>query len=582
MDSTTNIHRRYNLLFTLPSTRIAAVAAMASALILFVLIRSVVGFALSDGLTFVIMATAMFLSVGLEMLLLKNNPVATFRRLTMIAVISNMLWIVAVLSGLLTSYATSAPQKFYSMTLFGMFVAVALRIVVLASVFFQNVAHGFAVAFVQPVVQMLVLFFGSLALISSAQTFVLGLILAVSALAYLIQVNGAGKGFLREPPLKLLRAFLQAWTENKAKLLEEIFEQESSTAKVRTKILTFLQGSKKPTVVVPEIHPGPFYPIGSSNLPYELQEWFSGNGYAPLVLHGVSGHDLNLPSRTAVEKFIASLQDQRTLGVGNSCTLPLKATIGKATVTGMAFDDFAFIIITLAPHGMEDFPQSVKEGVERKAMELGYRGAFVVDAHNSLGNPPTEDECNSTIKAASTVLQELRRTEQKPFKIGYAHSSELHIGLKSDIGPAGICVIVFEIDGTLYPLISFDSNNASMGFREKLLEQIKDVSVIEICTTDTHFNAAKVMNANGYDALGGITKADESAFILNELIRTASSSLVESDFRISSTETDVKVVGGKLLSDFSIALDKVTNTARKGGVTLASIAILMLLLVAVF
>ena len=581
MDSTTNIHRRYNLLFTLPSTRVAATAAIASALILFVLIRSVIGFAFSDVLTFVIMAAAMFFSVGLEMLLLKNNPVATFRRLIMITAISNVLWIVAVLSGLLTSFAASAPQKFYTMTLYGMFVAVALRVVVLASVFFENIAHGFAIAFVQPVAQMLVLFFGNYVLVSSAQAFALGSLLAGSALAYLIQVNRSGKGFLREPPLKLLRAFLQAWTENKAELFEEIFEEASSTATVRTKILTFLQGSKKPTVIVPEIHPGPFYPIGSSNLPYELQEWFSSNGYAPLVLHGVSGHDLNLPSRTTVDKFIASLQDLKTLGVGNTCTLPLKATVGKATVTGMAFGDFAFIIITLAPHGMEDFPQSVKETVERKALELGYRGAFVVDAHNSLGKPPTEDECNSTIEAAGAVLQKLKRTKQKPFKIGYAHSSELHIGLKSDIGPAGICLMVFEIDGISHSLISFDSNNASMGFREKLLEQIKDVNIIEVCTTDTHFNAAKVMNENGYDALGEVTKADETASTLNALIKAASSRMVESDFRISGIETEVKVVGGKLLSDFSVALDKVTGIARKGGITLASIAILMFLLAAI-
>ena len=581
MDSTTNIHRRYNLLFTLPSTRVAATAAVASALMLFVLIRSMAGFALSDVLTFLIMAAVMFFSVGVEMLLLKNNPVATFRRLIMITAISNVLWIVAVLSGLLTSFAASAPQKFYSMSLYGMFVAVALRIVVLSSAFFERIIDGFAVAFVQPVAQMFVLFFGNYALIGSAQALALGPILAVSALGYLIQVNRSGKGFLREPPLKLLRAFLQAWTENKAKLFEEIFEEASSTAKVRTKVLTFLQGSKKPTVIVPEIHPGPFYPVGSSNLPYELQEWFSSNGYAPLVLHGVSGHDLNLPSRTTVEKFIASLKDLRTLGVGNTCTLPLKATMGKATVTGMAFGDFAFIIITLAPHGMEDFPQSVKETVERKALELGYRGAFVVDAHNSLGNPPTEDECNSTTGAAGAVLQKLKRTKQKPFKIGYAHSSELHIGLKSDIGPAGICVIVFEIDGILHPLISFDSNNASMGFRENLLGQIKDVNIIEICTTDTHFNAAKVMNENGYDALGEVTKADETASTLNALIKAASSRMVESDFRISGIETEVKVVGGKLLSDFSVALDRVTDMARKGGITLTSLAILMFLLAAI-
>ena len=57
--------------------------------------------------------------------------------------------------------------------------------------------------------------------------------------------------------------------------------------------------------------------------------------------------------------------------------------------------------------------------------------------------------------------------------------------------------------------------------------------------------------------------------------------MVEGDFRISGIETELKVVGGKLLSDFSAALDKVTSIARKGGIVLASIAILMFLLAAV-
>lgn len=581
MDSTTNIHRRYNLLFTLPSTRVATIIAIISTLILFVLIKSAVGYSLSDVFTFMMMVSVTLFSVGLEMTLLKNNPIATFRRLIMIAAISNMLWIFATLSGLVVSFTTSSPQRFYSMMLYGMFAAIALRIVVLVSVFFENVVYGFTVAFVQPVIQLMVLIFTNNAPVIPMQIAVLGSILTLSSLFYLIAVNRAGRGLLREPPLKLLRAFLQAWTENKAKLFEEIFEQESSSAKVRTKTITFLQGSRKPTVIVPEIHPGPFYPIGSSNLPYELQEWFSSNGYSPLVLHGVSGHDLNLPSKNTVEKFVASLQDLRTLGVGNTCTPPMATTSGKATVTGMAFGDFAFVIITLAPHGMEDFPQSVKETIERKALELGYRGAFVVDAHNSLGNPPSEDDCNSTVEAASLVLQKLIHTKQKTFKIGYAHSSEINAGLKEDIGPAGICVILFEIETSKYALISFDSNNASLGFREKLLQQMNNTKIIEICTTDTHFNAAKVMNANGYSALGEITKVDETINTLKELIRIAFSRMTQSDFKISGVETEVKVVGERLLNDFSTALDKVTALAKRGGMVLAIIGVTLFFLAAI-
>lgn len=585
MNSTSNIRRRYNLLFTLPSKRVAVALSILSGLSLFLLSHSQIGYLLPSiaanipFLSFLVSVT--LLSVGSEIALLRSNPVATFRRLVMIATLSNFLWSVIASVGLAVSLATGSPHRFYSLMFFGMFSAIALRIIVFGSVFFSNIPSAVAVAFIQPTVQLFVLSFVDPLLfgISQPSVLALGLAFATSSALYLVTVNRSGKSMLRKPALELLRAFLQAWTENKAKLFEEIFEQESSPATVKTKVLTFGEGRQRPAVIVPEIHPGPFYPIGSSNIPYELQVWFSNNGYSPLVLHGVSGHDLNLPSRNMVDKFLSSLEDLRTIGVGNTCTVPISDSVGKATATGMLFGDFAFVIVTLAPHGTEDFPQLVKETIERKALEMGFRAAFVIDAHNSLGDIPSREDCESAIEAAGSVLRNSKNEQQHPFKIGNAHSSELQVTLKPDIGPAGIGVMLFEIMGTSYALISFDANNVHLGFRQKVLDHIKEnVDVIEICTTDTHFNAAKVMNPHGYSALGELTQVGEIADILKELIKRAFSRMVQSDFKVSGVETEVKVVGEKLLDDFSVMLDKVTTTAKKGGISLVLIGALLFVL----
>ncbi|MBI2125952.1 MAG: DUF2070 family protein [Thaumarchaeota archaeon] len=588
MDSTSNIHRRYNLLFTLPSRNVAVALGVFSGLLVLLLARLPVGLGIGvsslDAAAPGLFIAMIFLSVGLEMFLLRGNPVATFRRLVIIAAISNLLWALMILIGFVVSFLTSSPQKFYSFLLFGMFSAIALKTIVLGSVFFDDVASGFAVAFIQPFAQLFALTMWNPMYLATIQVTVtiLGMLFAVACAMYLAVVNRTGKSIIKRSPLKMLRAFLHAWAENKPKLFEDIFEEESSTEKVKTKIISF-EGDGKPVVVVPEIHPGPFYPIGSSNIPYELQVWFSSKGYSPLVLHGVSGHDLNLPSRTSVEKFLASLEDLRTIGAGKTCTMPMSITVGKATVTGMAFGDFAFVIITLAPHGMEDFPRTVKETIERKALELGYKGAFVIDAHNSLGETPNKEECDATIEAAATLLQKLLNVKQKPFKIGHAQSSELQASLKPDIGPAGIGVIVFEIENAIYTLLSIDSNNASMGFREKLVQEVskEQLNLIEMCTTDTHFNAAKVMNENGYVALGEITQVGETAAIVREHIKRASSRMAQSGFNVSVVEVEVKVIGEKLLADFSIILDRVTAVAKRGGIALVVLGAVVTIITAI-
>ena len=136
-------------------------------------------------------------------------------------------------------------------------------------------------------------------------------------------------------------------------------------------------------------------------------------------------------------------------------------------------------------------------------MDVGFSGSIIIDSHNSRGLAPENEICESVVKTAKDMLLQLKEREQFSFTVGYSHSSQIKKELKDDIGPGGISCVVLNIEGKPYTIISSDSNNMVKGFRENIME--KNSNVLEICTTDSHYNAAKVMNSLGYKPLGAVS-----------------------------------------------------------------------------
>ena len=249
---------------------------------------------------------------------------------------------------------------------------------------------------------------------------------------------------------------------------------------------------------------------------------------------------------------------------GSTCTEPKSKSVGRATVTGLAFGDYAMLVLTLAPYGMEDFPIFVREEINKVAKSVGFNGAILIDAHNSLGATPVREDCEDIIIAANDILRKIRFNAQVPFKMGYAHSKELQIKLKDDVGPAGIGMVLFEINKKFYSLISVDANNIALGFRDKILESD---GIIDICTTDTHFNAAKVMNSLGYVPFGGESSDKEVKKVIKNLREVAEKSMTKSNFVIKRNKNSYRVFGSALLDHYSVDLDRLFTIAKIGGVS---------------
>jgi putative membrane protein len=409
---------------------------------------------------------------------------------------------------------------------------------------------------------------------------IIGIIPIIGMSIFLRQINSSSYKVLRTPALHIFQAFLRAWSSEDPNKLERIIDRWSSREQVNTNIM-YLQNDKlNSVIVVPEVHPGPFYPIGSSNLPFRIFSYFSKKSFSPIILHGLSGHELNLPSKEEVENLLKSYNNPNYINEGEKCSEPISYRLGKTLVNGIAFGKSVILFITLSPNGMEDLPREIKNPLESESNNNGFKNLIIVDSHNSQGNQIAQEDSAEIIKAGKKVLQKLRNLEQYPFRIGYSHSSNLKIKFGKDIGPAGISVFVTEVNNHKFTIIAVDSNNAKKNLREELINNLKDsnINVLDICTSDTHITAGKIMSSHGYIALGDITTKDDLVKIIKKLYEKALDNLTYSKYQTAKVETNSKIVGDDMLKRISLSMDKTMKTVKRGGIYMISLFLTVIIL----
>jgi len=583
-NSTGNLQRRYSYLFRLPSTGLSLILASLPTIAIELVTRSVLGAGIERTIIYAI-TTEVALIAGIEIdnLILKRNEIASFRRLSTISIISNGLWFIVSVVGAVVYAGTKNEGRFFSLVLLGVFFAISFRALVFGSVFYPKPARGLPLAIVQPIILLfptaLSLKAISLYSVNTITGIAGGLVLIAGIEIYLSVINKPLDG-LRA--LQLLQAFLNAWTVNNPKDLEHYFQISSEERSVNT---TFIQletsyGSKKPAalLVVPGVHPGPFSPVGSSNLPGDIYESLKTHEIVPLTFHSISDHDLNLPSKEEVKKYTASLQQRETIDTGKKMSLPVTAHRNKATASGFALGKTLLVTLTLAPNGMEDLPGRIREEIYNESKKLGFEMSLVIDSHNSLGERPNEVDTNDLIVAAKEVLNQVFIGNQFEFDFGFSHSSEIGSHQREDIGPAGIGFLLFEVKGSRFCLVVVDANNAKIGFRAEVIQKFETKSssrILDICTSDTHITAAKASNAKGYLALGDVSSPEEFATTLNLLSELAQARLAQGRYSTSISTSKVRTIGGQVLNNFSGLLDETSQVAKRGAEALGVLAILI-------
>ncbi len=549
----------------------------------------------------------LLVSVEIDRRILHTRKVATFRRLASLTILSNAFWLVLSFAGLVVSLISHDVTRLIALVIVGFFYAVGFRALIIGSLFYPKPRDAIPIAFVQPLLLLGPVTFSFRIFtaglftrsIDPAAAIIGGVIAIIAIEAYIVSIDRIKVGSYK--PFALLQAFLNAWAAEDATNLERILEATSKETSVQTQMLELRTGREPrdqsslsnpfgAKIIVPGIHPGPFYPIGSSNIPADIFRGLRQDSLEfPMVVHSMSDHDLNLSSKKQVDRYVKSLrEDPVQLDSGNTMSGPIVTKQGKATICALEFGRTVLVTVSQAPFGMEDFPSEVRREIERYSVgELKFKNVLVIDTHNSEGEKPNENECEDAVLAAKRALEQLAHSVEGEFEAGVSHSSDLQEKMEQDIGPAGIGFILFQKPAapeTRFSLVIVDSNNSVLGFREKALEQFEaktNSKILEICTSDTHVTAAKTMDAKGYLALGDVTTPERFASVLAMLYEKALERLAPADFASFAVESEVKTIGGEVLSNFSGLVDSASSGAKNGAQILGALAFVIAVIVAI-
>lgn len=566
-DSVSNIHRRWSLTRLNPSSyRFSFLVSILSTIIIIVICH------------FYLLKTDWFIFLShlllglttttganfLDFFLLRGTPNNKITKIYHVSAFANLLWVLTILLGIASDILLSKNEITTNYIVEGMFLAIGLRIGIFTSVFGATISKAITVSFISP--QLFLFAFLPFTIYFEALTTPMALgfgsSLLLLGIIWTISADRAGRPRI-ESTFRVLQAFLAAWTENKAENMEKITESRAHIETVMTYILKFkTMNSNEIFMILPDLHPGPFHPIGGSNLPYLLYMLFSKNA---MVMHSISDHSLNIPSKKEVNKYVKTLSDSRQSEVGTVCTNPIQIKIGKCTVTGIAFGHSVIVFLSMAPIGMDDVPEHIRTSLEHYSADIGFHNILIVDTHNAMGEFLNRQDSNIMISAAKHCLNELRHARQHKFKIGFSSSAELSYNIESmqDLGQSGLSSLLLLVEENAYFIGWADSNNMDNGLRDYIISRLNNnkINMLEICTSDTHSTSGK-RNRQGYYTFGNISKPDQVANIYLQLSRKSIEKASPSTYELLSSRSAIKVMGKNQFKDYSIALEKSMNLTK--------------------
>ncbi|MDC0035908.1 DUF2070 family protein [Nitrosopumilus sp.] len=465
----------------------------------------------------------------------------------------NMLWVVTILMGLLASVVLSKETSLFFIT-FGMILFASFRIGLYTTTLGASLKKAWAIAFIQPLAMFFVLIPQELWISMLTDVIALGYGFAflIIASVWSVVTDRAGRPGMKSTH-KTIQAYL-ASQGNDVEDAEELMEEHATETKVGTSQIRFSSNNEtKFTMVLPEIHPGPYHPVGGSNIPYLIYKNLSATA---MVMHSISDHALNLPSRNEVDNYLKNLENFEIMEEGMKCTEPVVVQINKARVTGMLFGNNPLLLLSLSPHGMEDIPSYMKKEIEQYGNNRNFTKIMTVDCHNAMGEEISKEDGEDMLKAAKSCLDSLITKESFPIELGYANTNDMDVWTE-DLAKGGLGITCLKINNKKYFLGWADANNMENGIREKIIEKFstKGYNLLEICTSDTHYAAVKARNRNGYYQLGLITSGDKLSKWFMEIAQNAESKIRTAKYEILENETEVRVMGQSIYEDYSKALE---------------------------
>lgn len=595
--------KRYSTLFTLPSHKTLLIelflVCLSAGILVNVALRLSQPYGLMLGLILGGTFYALTLATDFIIDLSSDNvdPVFNMRRCSALSLYSLLLWLVVMFIGVVVNLVS--PGIWFRFFLLGFCATLALRLLVFLAVSFAGLPKIAVFAGLQPVLYIVSVVYTA----STVSTFYLNMPLLTFALlsvsvtitalcVYMYLIDRVGFALLGVGSFSVLRAFMANWTEDWNGPFEQLFERFSQENEITISRLSFRnsRGHVKATMIVPTFHPGPFKNIGSSGLPYLIQEAVEKKleNCVVMVPHGLSGHSLDLATQTENQVVV-----ERTLKLGETSTYGPRSTPflrfkrDGANVGCQVFNGCGLVTLTLAPETMEDLPPELNEVIIKTAKSHGLSGAIAIDAHNSINGPFKIDEAVKSLQEAALVcLQQVSRHEAEVFQAGVARVTPKQFGLKEGMGPGGIGVLVVKVGDQTVAYVTIDGNNMITGIREKILMALAEIGINdgEVFTTDTHAVNAVVLNARGYHPIGEAMDQEVLIDYIKQAAKSAMENLEPAEAAwASDTVSNVKVIGEGQIAAMATLLKKATRRARNLAILIfpllgvALVALLLLL-----
>ena len=466
----------------------------------------------------------------------------------------NTLWLITVVAGIIgSSMLSTEPSLFY--VALGVFIFSSFRIGIMTTTLGISMKKSCALCFVQPLVMFFALVPISMwSVLYDVQTLAFGIVFLGVAVAWSYITNRTGLPMIKSTH-KLLQAYLQSVSQNDPEDMESIILETSKQSDISTSQIRFSTNDDKNDfrMILPDLHPGPFHPVGGSNIPYEIYKTMNSSA---MVLHSISDHSLNLPSQKDVQDYLQELSKSRVSKKGMTCTEPVIAQINKAHVVGIRLDETALLFLSLSPHGMEDVPVILKTEIEQMAKNRNFHHALIVDTHNAMGGEISQEDSQDLLTAAKNVLDILITKNNYPLQYGYANSQSMNIQT-SDLAGGGIGMLCLAFEQKKYFLCWADANNMENGVREEIITHLKNngCELVEMFTSDTHSTTMGVRNRNGYHELGSVTKSQKLADWCLSIAKQAEKNIATGKFEILENNAKVRIMGTGIFEHLSRALD---------------------------
>ena len=466
----------------------------------------------------------------------------------------NVLWLITIVAGIIGSSMLSIePALFYVAV--GMLIFSSFRIGIMTTTLGISMKKACVLCFVQPLAMFFALVpINMWSVLYDIQTLGFGIAFLIVAVVWSYVTNRTGLPMIKSTH-KLLQAYLQSVSQNDPRDMETIILETSKQSDISTSQIRFSTNDDKNDfrMILPDLHPGPFHPVGGSNIPYEIYKTMNSSA---MVLHSISDHSLNLPSQKDVQDYLQELSKSRVSKKGMTCTEPVTAQINKAHVVGLRLDETALLFLSLSPHGMEDVPVILKTEIEQMAKNRNFQHALIVDTHNAMGGEISQEDSQDLATAAKNVLDILITKSNHPLQYGYANSQSMNIQT-SDLAGGGIGMLCLAFEQKKYFLCWADANNMENGVREEIITHLKNngCELVEMFTSDTHSTTMGVRNRNGYHELGSVTKSQKLADWCLSIAKQAEENIATGKFEILENNAKVRIMGSGIFEHLSRALD---------------------------